>query len=785
MNALKFFQAIFQGCRGWAVLCTFPGGRYNRSSGPTEMYWFRYPEQSGDMMAMVLKHKRDDLYVVPTLYSSNRSRRAVNAKVGACIYADADDCNPAKFRVPPTLVVETSPDRYQAYWVLRTDDPQVREATPEQLSAIGRRIARAHAEDGCDPSGWDLGQLLRVPGTTNNKPSLDVPWSVQAEVYSDALYSLARMDEAYPPVQGEGEGLLGEVPELPDELPDFDEVYSKVANDPDIADMLDPTDDVRDRSTLMWRFLNEMVRIGLKPEEVLVLGWGASYNKYRIDKRPMAEFWKEVCRAFAESGTDMGTSVPEEGDEEEEPQEPDGWEWEQLPHGLDRRSEESWQKLSDLYGEELAQLGAEAVGDSPPGGLKFLDPEEVGSVPVDTFVDVYLDWAMDKTDAATPYHRAAAMLILSTVFGDFAYPATKFPLGGLNLWFMILGGTTRSRKTTVRHMMLNVLNALNDNVQYEYDLGSDVTAEGLTVELADRSGRSLIFTRDEAHGFLGETGAKNYLSGLKETLTELYDGRVRGRIRAATGRTKGGTTAFNMWLSGVTDDVAERLTPKDFGSGFLARFLYAYAPAPERTPESVRMEQMEHTDPTTIIVDEVMETKIVAPLARSRQFWETLTKPGHQVPMSYTEDAWERINRFAWDVGTAAEKSLHKEVLEPTVDRLAKSVVKAGILLAMYEQCTQAEMGHALRAIALAEEWYVHLELMAGKVKDGDWARQLDSVREVLTLYGEQVKYQTVYKEMSRVYRPKEFEELIKALVSAGEVRIAHAKGVKVIEKVG
>src|SRR5690606_25918260 len=125
----------------------------------------------------------------------------------------------------------------------------------------------------------------------------------------------------------------------------------------------------------------------------------------------------------------------------------------------------------------------------------------------------------------------------AAVFGDFGYPATRFKMGGLNLWFLVLGGTTRSRKSTARHMMLDTLEALEEPGKYSYDLGSDVTSEGLTVELAENPGRSLVMDLDEGHGLCNESSSKNCLSRLKKTPTELYDGRERGRVRSSSSKT--------------------------------------------------------------------------------------------------------------------------------------------------------------------------------------------------------------------------------------------------------
>jgi hypothetical protein len=62
--------------------------------------------------------------------------------------------------VPPTIVVESSPGHRQLYFRL------TRLVEPRHGAALNRRLA---AVLGGDNSGWDLTQLLRIPGTHNTK----------------------------------------------------------------------------------------------------------------------------------------------------------------------------------------------------------------------------------------------------------------------------------------------------------------------------------------------------------------------------------------------------------------------------------------------------------------------------------------------------------------------------------------------------------------------------------------------------------------------------------------
>src|SRR5205823_811982 len=61
---------------------------------------------------------------------------------------------------PPSVLIASSPGRLQAYWRLREPVP------PPVGERCNRLLGLAL---GADPSGWDLTQLLRIPGTRNYK----------------------------------------------------------------------------------------------------------------------------------------------------------------------------------------------------------------------------------------------------------------------------------------------------------------------------------------------------------------------------------------------------------------------------------------------------------------------------------------------------------------------------------------------------------------------------------------------------------------------------------------
>src|SRR5271166_4096826 len=113
-----------------------------------------------------------DVYFCPNLFS--RPRRRKELVLPSCwLYADLDTVIPVRTaaELSPTVAWETSPGRYQAMWQL---DGHL---DPAQHEILNRKLTYAL---GADKGGWDLTQVLRVPGTINHKyaekPEVKLLW---------------------------------------------------------------------------------------------------------------------------------------------------------------------------------------------------------------------------------------------------------------------------------------------------------------------------------------------------------------------------------------------------------------------------------------------------------------------------------------------------------------------------------------------------------------------------------------------------------------------------------
>jgi RepB DNA-primase from phage plasmid len=106
-----------------------------------------------------------DLYYCPNAFSS-RKRLAEFALSTRFAWCDIDGADPSAFRPQPSVLVETSPGRYQGLWNFRAA------VRPARAEAVSRHLTNTYHGD---RGGWSITKMLRLPGTLNHKPAYDLP----------------------------------------------------------------------------------------------------------------------------------------------------------------------------------------------------------------------------------------------------------------------------------------------------------------------------------------------------------------------------------------------------------------------------------------------------------------------------------------------------------------------------------------------------------------------------------------------------------------------------------
>ena len=145
------------------------------------------------------------------------------------------------------------------------------------------------------------------------------------------------------------------------------------------------------------------------------------------------------------------------------------------------------------------------------------------------YVSRYIEYAAKMTDAPLEYHEAGALMQLAVSTPFMRAQLAPFP-GGLksNLYLLMLGVTTRARKSTAQRIARDIIEIVNPAAA----LPSRMTPEALVGDLASRSGSASVWMPDEFGAMLAQINRRDYLKGLEELLLTLYGGDDYTYLRA-------------------------------------------------------------------------------------------------------------------------------------------------------------------------------------------------------------------------------------------------------------
>jgi RecA-family ATPase len=240
-----------------------------------------------------------DIYFCPTPFSKPQRLKDYVPRVNL-LWSDIDE---GKSKIKPTILWESSPGRLQALWFLNS------ELTPERAEKLNQALTYYN---GADKGGWDLTQVLRVPGTRNNKYESKPRVRIIQED-RELSYNHRRIAKRIG-FTGKGKVEPNES-EAPDSGLVFERVLSKYRRKitPKVKQLLlQKHVSPGKRSEMLWYIEHKLNEAGLSIPEIICLIRHSSWNKFRgrrdEDKRLIAEVNKII-----ESNAD----VPDEEEAEE------------------------------------------------------------------------------------------------------------------------------------------------------------------------------------------------------------------------------------------------------------------------------------------------------------------------------------------------------------------------------------------------------------------------------------------------------------------------------------
>jgi hypothetical protein len=259
MDSEDFLELVYGDREGWIDLPA--------KVGP---YWVPYHlEWEGEATTAVSRRidsclrDEESLYFSVTMFRE-KGRDYDDAMGTHWLWADLDEVNPAvagRHGILPTVAWSSSPGRYQALWALDS------RLSPKALEKVNRALSYFL---GADRGGWDLTQVLRLPGTRNYKypggPPVEVLWLDPDLIYSPRdVWNVVRSADTDEVRLSAGEGL----PRRP--LPARARALLRV-----------PADSVveGERSARLWQIECLLAEAGWGEDDIYAAVWDCAWNKW-------------------------------------------------------------------------------------------------------------------------------------------------------------------------------------------------------------------------------------------------------------------------------------------------------------------------------------------------------------------------------------------------------------------------------------------------------------------------------------------------------------------------
>lgn len=278
----------------------------------------RFPKidrESSDVLDLS-PYSENDLYFCPAPFESESKKRE-NVAGSWCVWIDIDqptslsELQLKSLPYLPSAVVETSPGHYHCLW--RLD----RFLSVEETQRLNLALVRAF---GADDSGWDAGQVLRLPAGKNTKPERGGFRPRLVDFDPECVYSAEWLSE-WLPEPLDDRWRLGTKPRVAEEL------LAGVADSHELSEIragltekqlgwLSETQQGK-RSNASWAFVMEMLDRGVQPDIIIALIADSPLGRDKFGtskERIIAEVERAMTKHQppAEPPAFKGPSVPEQ-----------------------------------------------------------------------------------------------------------------------------------------------------------------------------------------------------------------------------------------------------------------------------------------------------------------------------------------------------------------------------------------------------------------------------------------------------------------------------------------
>jgi len=489
--------------RGWVSLPI-----RNEKTQEWEDRWLEWPQDRKEIRTWITEaNKHHSVYWSPLLYATP-SRRTARDCASRWAWADLDEVDPRNLNPKPTVLWETSPGRYQGLYLLDCF------VEGKELERINRRIALATK---ADRSGWDAGQVLRVPGSRNHKyngsPKGKVLF-VKGPTYSSKDFDHIELPPEAEVSDLEAGNFEATLDEWRDVLPS--KAVALLETDPESVER-------GTRSDNLWQLIRLLVETGLNAGVVFTLVKGSPWNKFRGRRDEDERLQKEIVKAIS---------------------------------------------VTEFPYIEPPPMEEEPVNEAPqPTGDFTLD------LPKHNWLRQYIEASqMYVPQVPYAYHMACGLALLSTIVSRNVTIANVDAKLHPVLWVLLVA-PSNSGKSRSYDFMMDVFEATG--LYREIIPINSFSPEGLIEAVSESPRKAAWLIPDEAGGLFKSMRHRDYLAGTRELLNQMADGRI---ISRKTKKSEILLQNYSLSFYGTTqpEGFVSSIGQDDMSTGFLRRFLVIY-----------------------------------------------------------------------------------------------------------------------------------------------------------------------------------------------------------------
>lgn len=275
---LNVLRAIWGTQTGYVFVPRRKGKTWDEGRG------FKYPDEWPEIETRLQEANNDgwDTYWCPLLFDKpSRKKENVKPEQGI-LWADLDEVDPKTLNsLKPSVAWASSSDRYQGLWIL--DSMHDIDEVEEINKALTYHI-------GADKSGWDVTQILRVPGSINHKYNPPQPgrmlWA-EKRIYV--------LDKVRTEVAG--------TKATPEAVPPKDALSVLLTTWPingrlkDLLTVNEAEVQQGERSDRLWEIETSLVELGVPLMDIVDIIMESPWNKFKGRRDEAQQIYNEILKA--------------------------------------------------------------------------------------------------------------------------------------------------------------------------------------------------------------------------------------------------------------------------------------------------------------------------------------------------------------------------------------------------------------------------------------------------------------------------------------------------------